>query len=280
MMTKKISMIAIVAMVFLSSCVSKKKYVALEEKNQQVESDLSQARMELASCQDEKKKLTADNAYLREQSNKLMGSMTEMVLINKKEAENLERSLEAIKEKDMQIKRMSEARSKKDSATLALVTNLKGVLGNMDDEDIQINVDKGVVFISISDKLLFKSGSYDLNARAKEILGKVAKVVNNKSGMDVMVEGHTDDKGVLSTAGFKDNWDLSVMRATSVVRMLQNDFNVAPERLIPAGRSYYMPVAENDSADGRAQNRRTRIIILPKLDEFYGMIEEGMKEAK
>ena len=117
MMTKKISLIAIVAMVFLSSCVSKKKYVALEEKNQQVESDLSQARMELASCQDEKKKLTADNAYLREQSNKLMGSMTEMVLINKKEAENLERSLEAIKEKDMQIKRMSEARSKKDSAT-------------------------------------------------------------------------------------------------------------------------------------------------------------------
>jgi chemotaxis protein MotB len=175
---------------------------------------------------------------------------------------------------------MTDARTKKDSVTLALVTSLKGALDNMDDEDIQINVDKGVVFISISDKLLFKSGSYELSGRAKEVLGKVAKVVNNKPNMDVMVEGHTDNKGVLSTAGYKDNWDLSVMRATAVVRVLQDDLGVNPERLIAAGRSYYMPVSDNDSADGRSKNRRTRIIILPKLDEFYGMIEEGMEEAK
>ncbi len=277
---RKSSVIALLAVALLSSCVSKKKYTDLESKYQESETALGNAKMELASCQDEKSRLKSENDYLKTQSEKLMNSMGEMVLINKKEAENLERSLEAIKEKDMQIKRMAEARTKKDSVTLALVTSLKGVLGNMDDEDIQIKVDKGDVFISISDKLLFKSGSYQLSSRAKDVLGKVAKVVNNKPNMDVMVEGHTDNKGVLENPVMKDNWDLSVYRATAVVRVLQDDLGVAPERLIAAGRSYYMPVAENDSADGRAQNRRTRIIILPKLDEFYGMIEEGMEEAK
>ncbi len=279
-MMRKTSVIALLAVATLSGCVSKKKYTDLETKYQESESALGNAKMELAACMEEKNQLKDQNAYLKTQSEKLMSSMGEMVLINKKEAENLERSLEAIKEKDLQIKRMTDARTKKDSVTLALVTSLKGALDNMDDEDIQINVDKGVVFISISDKLLFKSGSYELSSRAKEVLGKVAKVVNNKPEMDVMVEGHTDNKGVLTTAGFKDNWDLSVMRATAVVRVLQDDLGVDPERLIAAGRSYYMPVANNDSVDGRSQNRRTRIIILPKLDEFYGMIEEGMEQAK
>jgi chemotaxis protein MotB len=279
-MMRKTSVIALLVIATLSSCVSKKKYTDLEAKYQESESALGNAKMELAACMEEKNQLKDQNAYLKTQSEKLMSSMGEMVLINKKEAENLERSLEAIKEKDLQIKRMSEARTKKDSVTLALVTSLKGALDNMDDEDIQINVDKGVVYVSISDKLLFKSGSYQLSNRAQEVLGKVAKVVNAKPEMDVMVEGHTDNKGVLTTAGFKDNWDLSVMRATAVVRVLQDDLGVDPERLIAAGRSYYMPVADNESAEGRSQNRRTRIIILPKLDEFYGMIEEGMEEAK
>lgn len=279
-MMRKTSVIALLAVAILSSCVSKKKYTDLETKYQETESALGNAKMELAACMEEKGQLKDQNDYLKKQSEKLMNSMGDLVLINKKEAENLERSLEAIKEKDLQIKRMSEARTKKDSVTLALVTSLKGALDNMDDEDIQINVDKGVVYVSISDKLLFKSGSYQLSNRAQEVLGKVAKVVNAKPGMDVMVEGHTDNKGVLTTAGFKDNWDLSVMRATAVVRVLQDDLDVEPERLIAAGRSYYMPVADNDSAEGRSQNRRTRIIILPKLDEFYGMIEEGMEEAK
>lgn len=279
-MSRKMGIVAVIALATLSSCVSKKKFTALQDQNQKIEAELSTARMELASCQDEKKKLAADNAYLREQANKLMSNVNDLVIINKKEAENLERSLEAIKEKDMQIRKMSEARSKKDSVTLALVTSLKGVLGNMDDEDIQISVEKGVVFISISDKLLFKSGSYEINSNAKNVLGKVAKVINNKPGMDVMVEGHTDNKGVLENPVFKDNWDLSVYRATAVVRVLQDELGVDPARLIPAGRSYYVPVSDNDSAEGRAQNRRTRIIILPKLDEFYGMIEEGMEKAQ
>ena len=277
---KKIAAILVVATIGLTSCVSKKKYVALEEQNKQNETELSQAKMELAGCLDDKKKMEEDLTYFKNVNGKLMNTNEELVTLNKKEAENLERSLETIQEKDLQIQKMSQARTKKDSVTLALVTSLKGSLDDINDEDIQISVEKGVVLISISDKMLFQSGSYKLGSRAKEVLAKVAKVVNDKPGMDVMVEGHTDDKGVLDNNVFSDNWDLSVYRATSVVRSLQEDHGVAPERLIAAGRSFYLPVASNGSAEGRNLNRRTRIIILPKLDEFYGMIEEGMEEAK
>ena len=145
----------------------------------------------------------------------------------------------------------------------------------IDDPDIEINVEKGVVFISIADKLLFKSGSYDVTARAKEVLAKVAKVVKSKPDFECMVEGHTDNvpynKGVLI-----DNWDLSVKRSTSIIRVLQ-ELGVDPGKLIAAGRSYYVPLVENDTAENRATNRRTRIVVLPKIDQFYDMIEKEMK---
>jgi chemotaxis protein MotB len=149
----------------------------------------------------------------------------------------------------------------------------------MSDEDIEINVEKGVVYVSISDKLLFDSGRYNVTNRAKEVLGKVATVVKNKPNIEFMVEGHTDDQAI-KTSMFEDNWDLSVKRATSVVRILQDEFGVEPARMTAAGRSYYVPVSDNETAEGRAKNRRTRIVVLPKLDQFYGMIEEGMKSAK
>jgi chemotaxis protein MotB len=271
--------LTLVALV-LGSCGSKKELASLKEQNTKLEGDLSTARMELAKCLDDKTKLSEDSAYLRTQSNKLLNSMSDMVILNRKEAENLERSLEAIKEKDMQIKRMSQAKSAKDSVTLALVTSLKGALGDMDDEDVQINVEKGVVLVSISDKMLFKSGSYEISSQAQSVLAKVAKVINARPGMDVLVEGHTDDKQVVSNHPvLKDNWDLSAYRATSVVRALQEKHGVAPERMIAGGRSFYIPVANNSTADGRSKNRRTRIIIMPKIDEFYGLIEEGMDKA-
>ena len=175
---------------------------------------------------------------------------------------------------------MRDAITKKDSVTLALVTSLKGALGSLDDEDIEINVEKGVVYVSISDKLLFKSGRYDITtARAKEVLGKVATVVIARPELEFMVEGHTDDQSI-QNAVLQDNWDLSVKRATSVVRILQNEFNVPPQRMVAAGRSYYVPLESNDTAEGRSRNRRTRIVVLPKLDQFYKMVEEGMKKAK
>lgn len=263
-----------------ASCVSKKKYAELEEQYNTCEDKLSSAKMELASCLEDKDAAKKEISYLKNTNYKLLNSVGDMATLSKTEAENLERSLESIKEKDLQIRTLNEAINKKDSVTLALVTKLKGAIGNLNDEDIQINVEKGVVYVSISDRLLYEFGSYNVTSEAKSVLEKVAKVVNDNPDIDIMVEGHTDSKEVKSTAGYKDNWDLSTLRATAVVRILQEDYNVAPVRMTAAGRSSYVPLTSNDSEEGRAKNRRTRIVILPKLDQFFEMIEEGMEEAK
>ena len=209
----------------------------------------------------------------------LLNSQGDFATISKKAAENLERSLESIKEKDKQLQTLRDAVNRKDSVTLALVTSLKGALGNLQDEDIQIKVEKGVVFVSISDKLLFASGSYHVTDRAHKVLGKVATVVNDKPDIEFMVEGHTDTDPI-HTKCIEDNWDLSTKRATSIVRILQDEYNVDPSRMTAAGRSEYVPVASNATAEGKAKNRRTRIVVLPKLDKFYDMIEKGMKQAE
>jgi len=207
----------------------------------------------------------------------LNNNMGKLTTLTTKGAENLEKALEGMREKDRTIRKLQDAVTRRESVNLALVQSLKGVLGNLDDEDIEISVEKGVVYVSISDKLLFSTGSYNVTAAAKTILGKVAQVVNNKPDFEFLVEGHTDNvpyqSGVLL-----DNWDLSAKRATSVVRILQKDFGVDPARMTAAGRSYHIPIASNDTPAERARNRRTRIVVLPKLDQFYSMIEEGMKD--
>ncbi|SDR66044.1 OmpA family protein [Gramella sp. MAR_2010_147] len=275
---RKIMLLSATAAILLSSCVSQKKYNELETKQRETQDQLNTATVKLNSCLDEKDRMTETIGRLNNTNAALLNNVGDLATLSKKEAENLERSLESIKEKDLAIRSMQEAMNKKDSVTLALVTSLKGALGNMSDEDIEINVEKGVVYVSISDKLLFDSGRYNITPRAKEVLGKVATVVKNKPNIEFMVEGHTDDKAI-STSMFQDNWDLSVKRATSVVRVLQDDFGVEPARMTAAGRSYYVPVASNATAEGRAKNRRTRIVVLPKLDQFYSMIEDGMEKA-
>jgi len=282
---KKISLL-ITAGVLLASCVSQKKFSELEALQQNTKSLLDTATVKLNSCNDEKEAALASlasiqqqNDFLRANNQDLINNIGNLTTLSQKGAENLEMSLESMKEKDIRIQRMQDAVTKKDSVTLALVTSLKGVLGNMSDEDIEINVEKGVVYVSISDKLLFRSGSYTVTARAKEVLGKVATVVNNKPELEFMVEGHTDNVPI-KVDGIVDNWDLSVKRATAVVRILEKDFGVAPARMTAAGRSFYIPVADNDTAANRAKNRRTRIVVLPKLDQFYDLIEQGMSAAK
>ena len=275
---RKIMLLSATAALLLSSCVSQKKYNELETKQRETQDQLNTATVKLNSCLDEKDRMTENISRLNNTNAALLNNVGDLATLSKKEAENMERSLERIKEKDLAITRMQDAMNKKDSVTLALVTSLKGALGNMNDEDIEINVEKGVVYVSISDKLLFDSGRYNVTARAKEVLGKVATVVKNKPNIEFMVEGHTDNNPI-STSMFEDNWDLSVKRATSVVRILQDDFGVEPARMTAAGRSYYVPIASNETAEGRAKNRRTRIVVLPKLDQFYSMIEEGMEKA-
>jgi len=272
--------------IFLVSCVSQKKFTELEELQQNTKNLLDTTTVQLNTCNDEKEaalaqvaSLTEQNKFLTENNQDLINNIGNLTTLSTKGAENLEKSLESMKEKDIRIQRMQDAVTKKDSVTLALVTSLKGVLGNMSDEDIEINVEKGVVYVSISDKLLFRSGSYTVTKRAKSVLGKVAKVVNDKPEIEFMVEGHTDNVPI-KIDGIEDNWDLSVKRATAVVRILENDFGVAPSRMTAAGRSYYLPVADNDTASNRAKNRRTRIVVIPKLDQFYDLIEKGMSAAQ
>ncbi len=281
---KKVLLGTLTMTVLLSSCVSQKKYADLEAKQKETQDLLNSATVKLNDCLEEKatassrlKTLEDQNAFLKANNQELINNMGNLTTLTTKGAENLEKSLESLREKDLTIRRLQDAVTRRDSVNLALVQSLKGVLGNLDDEDIEVSVEKGVVFVSISDKLLFRSGSYNITSAAKSVLGKVAKVVNNKPDFEFLVEGHTDNVP-FSSGVLVDNWDLSAKRATSIVRTLQNEFNVDPKRMTAAGRSFYVPLASNDSAAERAKNRRTRIVVLPKIDQFYNMIEEGMKD--
>jgi chemotaxis protein MotB len=271
--------IALSVLALLTSCVSKKKYAALEAKNKETQDLLNTATVKLNSCLEEKAGLTARVEGLKEHNQTLINSSKEMTILTTKGAENIEKALESIKEKDLKISRMQDALTKKDSVTLAVVTSLKSAVG-LNDPDIEINVEKGVVFISIADKLLFKSGSYNVTDRAKSVLAKVAKVVNDKPDFECMVEGHTDNVPYIGNNILLDNWDLSVKRSTSIVRVLTNELGVKPEQLIAAGRSSYVPLVDNKTAENRARNRRTRIVVLPKIDQFYDMVEKEMKKQQ
>ena len=280
---KKFLILVACSSLFLTSCVSNKEHAALEAKQKTTQDLLNTATVKLNDCLSERSGLSAENNALKSQVTSLnatngelinqIGDFTDLTI---KGASNLEKSLESMKEKDLTINKLRDAITRRDSVNLALVQSLKGVLGDMNDTDIEINVEKGVVFVSISDKLLFKSGSINISEKAKEVLGKIAMVVNNKPDFEFLVEGHTDSK-TISTSCIKDNWDLSVLRATTVVRILQDDFGVSPARMTAGGRSQYVPKSANETAEGRAKNRRTRIVILPKLDQFYTMIEDGLK---
>ncbi|GGA73141.1 flagellar motor protein MotB [Flavobacterium palustre] len=271
--------IALSVLALLTSCVSKKKYAALEAKNKETQDLLNTATVKLNSCLEEKAGLTARVEGLKEQNQGLISTSKDLTMLTAKGAENLEKSLESLKEKDLKISRLQDALTRKDSVTLAVVTSLKSVVG-LNDEDIEINVEKGVVFISISDKMLFKTGSYNVTDRAKSVLAKVAKVVNDKPDFECMVEGHTDNVPYIGNGVLLDNWDLSVKRSTSIIRVLTNELGVKPEQLVAAGRSSYVPLVPNTSAENRAKNRRTRILVLPKIDQFYDMVEKEMKKQK
>lgn len=278
---KKVLLFSALALFILSSCVSKKEFTALEAQQKETQDLLNTATVKLNRCLADEaasaarlQELQARLADMKANNQALIETSKDMTMLTTKGASNLEKSLESLKEKDLKISRLQDALTKKDSVTLALVTSLKKEVG-LNDPDIEINVEKSVVFISLSDKLLFKSGSYNITTRAKEILGKVATVINGKPNFEAMVEGHTDNvpyqKGVLL-----DNWDLSVKRSTAIVRALQ-ELGVNPAQLIAAGRGDHVPLVENVTAEDRAINRRTKILILPKIDQFYEMIETEMK---
>ncbi|MDO7171282.1 flagellar motor protein MotB [Mariniflexile sp. AS56] len=272
---KKIFLLSVTAMLVLSSCVSKKQFTDLEAKYKDSQDLLNSATVKLNSCLEDRASSTARAKALEEQVADLRKYNDNLQVLSAKGASNVEKTLESIREKDMKITRLQDAITKKDSLTLAVVTSLKREVG-INDPDIEINVEKGVVFISIADKLLFQSGSYNVTSRAKEVLAKVAKVVKSKPDFECMVEGHTDNVPYNGSGVLLDNWDLSVKRSTSIIRVLQT-LGVNPAQLIAAGRADYVPLVENNSSENRAKNRRTRIVVLPKIDQFYDMVEKEMK---
>jgi chemotaxis protein MotB len=263
----------------LTACVSKKKYTHQVAKYDTLKTDYDKINLQLSACLNDKDKqasqissMESELANLRKNSSTLLNQLSDLSVISATQSESIKKSLENLGAKDAYIKDLQVQMARKDSLNMALVLNLKGALKDVNDEDVQIKVEGSAVFISISDKMLFKSGSYQITPRAKEVLGKVADVIKAQPDIQFMVEGHTDNKPI-STPSIKDNWDLSVHRATAVVRVLQKDYGVDPTRMIAAGRSEYIPMTSNDNSEGRSLNRRTRIVILPQLDQFFKLLE-------
>jgi chemotaxis protein MotB len=279
-MMKKITVL-LSLIILASACVSKKEMAALQVEKEQKEEQLRITKDNLTKCLIENEKNEERSALmqlkvkdLESDKKRALEYVDNLTVLTKGANDNIKETLSQLSKKDEYINRIRQAASKKDSLNLVVAFKLKRELKDgFNDTDIVIDVEKTVVFISISDNLLFKSGSYEVTDRAIDVLGKVATVVKGQPEMDVMIEGHTDSNPI-NTQFLKDNWDLSAMRATSIARILQFKFDVKPSRLIAAGRSSYVPLAPNDTAANKAKNRRTKIIIMPKLGQFFDLLEE------
>ena len=291
----------------LPSCVSKKQLLEAQDKLAVAQADLAKcgevvddysARLEtcngqrdeltakLSACETELKLRTEQITDLRSQIEDVktqrdaqQTTVSDLTVLTKSANDNIKNTLSQLEAKDKYLRYLQNAKTQSDSINLALAVNLKGVLAQgIADNDVNISVDKTVVFINLSDKMLYRSGSSDINSQAMGVLGKIAKIIQSKPNLEVMVEGYTDNKPI-ARPGIIDNWDLSVKRATSVVRVLQKNFGIDPNRLIAAGRGEYNTLASNDDELGRSANRRTRIIILPKLNEFYDLLDPEKANA-
>ncbi|HVS97784.1 MAG TPA: OmpA family protein [Puia sp.] len=272
--------------VMLFSCVSSKKFKSLQSKYDSLNNAYGNLQNDLKNCNSKTASLSQDKtncdaqvaalqkqiAFLKENNTQALKQLEDMSVISASQAQSIRQSLQNIGAKDAYIQSLQSALAHKDSLNMALVNNLKGAIGNLNDQDINVKVDKGVVYVDISDKLLFASGKYEVTKRAQEVLGKVAQVLKAQPDIEFMVEGHTDNVP-FRRGPLLDNWDLSVKRATSVVRILQKKYGLEPAKMAAAGRSEYVPVASNDTPEGRQLNRRTRIVILPQLDQFFKLLE-------
>jgi chemotaxis protein MotB len=279
---KKQFLITAISLTILGSCVSKKKYIGAQNELFKTQSELSDVRSEKEDLASEnqilKNKFAQIEARVEEYNakiNSLKASNDEKysihgkTLISNKQREKLLNTLSNVPQEDL-----ANAKSLEDSINIAISYNLKKSFtpqGNQNADDIKIDIDKTVVMISVSDRLLFNTGSYVVSQKAYPLLEKLAQVINSEPSMEVMVEGHTDPRS-FQTDVLRDNWDLSVKRATSIVRLLQSRYQVAPEKLIAAGRSSYVPLVENNNKENMAKNRRTRIVIIPDLDKFFALM--------
>ncbi len=274
--------LAVGVLVLMStSCTSNKKYTALQGKYDELAAKYHTSQVELAECNANTKSLDAQLADARKANEDLkagyaalQGSLNQSIAQNTQGNVNISKLVDEINASNAYIKQLVTAKSKSDSLLMVLTNNLTRSLDKDELRDVDIKVLKGVVYISLADNMLFKSGSYEISDRAMETLSKIAKIIKDYKSYDVLVEGNTDNVPI-SRTNIRNNWDLSCLRASSVVQVLQNDFGVDPSRLTAGGRGEYNPLTDNDSEVGRQRNRRTEIIITPKLDQFMDLIDKA-----
>lgn len=275
---KKLFLIVIVGGLVASCGVSQKNFDAYkmqkEEELEECNSAMFRSANEVAALRADKKQLETQLATLDSNNKSLQEALNNCI---NKGGTNISKLLDEINSSNKYIRELIASNNRKDSLNKALSNNLKRSLSDVSDEDIQVSVKKGVVFISLSDKMLFKSGKYELNSNAKVVLAKIGKIVNDYESYDVLIEGHTDSNPI-STACLKDNWDLSAMRATTIARYMHDDLQIDPSRITAGARSEFVPKASNATPEGRSLNRRTEIIIMPKLDEFLKLMEQSTGE--
>ncbi len=270
-----------VAAVSLTGCVSKKNYAALQADYSKLQADYQTAQVELAKSNSSNQNLEqrladarAANAELKRAYAEMQKTLNQSIESGSQSSVNIAKLVDEINASNKYIKELVAAKSKSDSLNMVLTNNLTRSLSRDELKDIDVKVLKGVVYISLADNMLYKSGSYEVSDRAMETLGKIAKIIKDYKDYDVLVEGNTDDVPI-SRTNIRNNWDLSALRASSVVQVLQNRFGIDPSRLTAGGRGEYNPIADNSSDLGRQRNRRTEIIVTPKLDQFLDLIDHA-----
>ena len=274
------------AVISMGSCVSKKEfqqlqgdYTNLQGLYNQSQVDLATARTHGKSLEDRLADAQRENEGLKRQLAALQGSLDQSLVQNNQGSINISKLVDEINASNKYIKQLVEAKTKSDSLNLVLTNNLTRSLSRDELQEVDVKVLKGVVYVSLADNMLYRSGSYEVNDRAKTTLSKIAKILSDYKDFEVLVEGNTDDVPI-TRPNIRNNWDLSALRASSVVQVLQNDYGIAPHRLSAAGRGQYNPVATNDTELGRQRNRRTQIIITPKLDQFLDLIDKAPATEK
>ena len=282
-MKKNVFFIAL-AMGLMTSCASKKDLVNCQTENKSLTEKLQDAREDLAA---KNARITALEEQQRGMQQALQNAEAKYAALQQSLDKSLtnasqnnisiEKLVDQINESNQYIRHLVEVKSKSDSLNMVLTTNLTRSLSNEELKEVDVQVLKGVVYISLADNMLYKSGSYEINSRAAQTLSKIAKIIKDYKDYDVLVEGNTDNVPIKKT-NIRNNWDLSTLRASSVVQALQNDYGVDPKRLTAGGRGEYNPIASNDTELGKQRNRRTQIIITPKLDEFMDLIGQAPEE--
>ena len=280
-MKKNVLLIAAAAAIVLSSCASKKELTSCRDENKSLTTNLQSAKEDLAGKNARitalEEQLAAQQTALAEQKSaydKLQASLDKSLSNASQNNVSIEKLVDQINESNQYIRHLVEVKSKSDSLNMVLTNNLTRSLSKEELKEVDVQVLKGVVYISLADNMLYKSGSYEINDRAAETLSKIAKIITDYKDYDVLIEGNTDDVPISKT-NIRNNWDLSCLRASSVVQALQNQYGVDPKRLTAGGRGEYNPLQPNDTELGKQRNRRTQIIITPKLDEFMELIGEA-----